>query len=85
MSDMFWIARDLSNSKMGLITLLSSPVKKLTAFKNNVVTISGNTALCNKSAGLSPLWSALDLKTRGLVPCISFDRTQEVENADTNI
>jgi len=43
MSGMFRIALDLSNPKMVLITELSLPVKKLMAFKNDGVPISGNT------------------------------------------
>jgi len=34
MSGMFWIALEMSNSEMGLITRLSLPVKKIVAFKN---------------------------------------------------
>ena len=43
MLGMFRIAPELRNSKMGLITRLSLPVKKLTAFKNAVVAKSCNT------------------------------------------
>jgi len=43
MSGMFWIALELSNPKMGLITKLSVPVQKLTAIKNDSVAKCGNT------------------------------------------
>jgi len=39
---MFWVARDLSSSKMGLITILPLQTKKLTALKNNGLAKSGN-------------------------------------------
>jgi len=41
MSGMFSIALELSTPKTGLITKLSLPVKRLTAFKNDGV--AGNT------------------------------------------
>ena len=39
----FWVALWVNNSIMGLITKLSSPVKKLTALKVDGVAKSGNT------------------------------------------
>jgi len=41
---MFWIV-ETTNQKMGLITWLSGPVMKLTAFKNDGTTKFGNLAL----------------------------------------
>jgi len=45
---MFWIALELSNPKMGLITWLSSLVKKYTALKNDRLMKTGNTAKGSK-------------------------------------
>jgi len=45
MFGMFWIALELGNSKMGLNVILSLLVKKLSAFENDEVAKSGNTAL----------------------------------------
>jgi len=45
MLDMFWIALELSNLMVGLITRLSLLVKNLTAFKFGEVAKSGNAAL----------------------------------------
>ena len=42
---MFWIARDLKNSKMGLIIKFFISVKKLTVFRNDQVVKFGNTDL----------------------------------------
>jgi len=41
MFDMFWIALELGNPKMGLNVILSLLVKKLSAFKNDKVAKSG--------------------------------------------
>jgi len=45
MSDTFWIALELSILKIGFNIMLSSPVKKLDAFKFDGVAESDNTAL----------------------------------------
>jgi len=45
MSGMFWIALELSIPKIGFNIMLSSPVKKLDAFKFVGVAESDNTAL----------------------------------------
>jgi len=42
---MFWIALELTNQIIGLITELSSPVKKLTAFKSAQVAKLYNSGL----------------------------------------
>jgi len=42
MLDMFWIALELSNPMVGLITRLSLLLKNLTAFKFGEVAKSGN-------------------------------------------
>ena len=44
MSGMFWIAPELSNLMIGLITRLSLLAKNLTAFKFGKVAKSGNAA-----------------------------------------
>jgi len=42
MSDMFWIALEMSNQNMGLIVWISSPVQSLTALKFDRVAKYGN-------------------------------------------
>jgi len=51
---MFWIALELSNPMVGLITRLSLQLKNITAFKFGEVAKSGNARL--SSAKVTYLW-----------------------------
>jgi len=48
---MFWNALELSNPKLGLITEIIVPVKKLSTFKSDGCMQSGNTALEGDAVG----------------------------------